>query len=152
MKLSEKRIEGIHRVLAYYKIVVATLTLMIGIMSIQVRGFAGEDDGVKAAVFALLAASVWILGLIPSDKARVGSPWIWGMSTEVVHLSAAVLTIFAGWNWLEDETNGDAVATLWPALALLFSIVATLTFSVLGTILLPLEERSNKEGVRKWRR
>ena len=136
LKLSQGRVERIHRVLCYYKLVVAYLTALIGVVAVHSRDLAGEDYGVKAAVLALLAAGVWFAGLIPPDHEKV-EWWFSKLGARSPSLAAGVLTVLAGWNWLADETNGDVVGVLWSALGFLVAMLVVFTFSTIVTILSP---------------
>ncbi len=92
-----------------------------------------SEYGVTAAVYAMGAAALLVLSLIPT-KWRIGRvPY-----DALFHLSGGALAITAAVFWLLDETNGNLRPYLWPVLlnggTLLITWVVLMSVSTMARI------------------
>ena len=118
----------------FYKIILSVNTLLIGVF-VQINVLGSFDFGVKAALFALFAAAILIVDLLPTLD---------GPRAAIAHTSnritGAILGIGAGWNWISSETYGLAWEHVWPLLAAIVYLAVTMTIPVFMGILIRRRE------------
>ena len=93
-------------------------------------GVEESTHGIKAAVFAMSAAGTLFASLIPVNQGRTGL-----IVTFYTNLGAAVLAFFAGWHWIQSETQGDSFSFLIVPLGLLVGAAISLFIGFLAALL-----------------
>ena len=97
--------------------------------------FAATDDatyGATAAMLAMGAAAALFIGLIPSKDNLVNL---------FNSLVAAGLTLWAGWNWLMDETDG----MFWPTFEAAFYLMVVIAIPLIIGVLRPVATNKKQE-------
>ena len=103
--------------------VILTLVVVSICITVMIGGFdehlAGATHGIKAAILAIGAACILFLGMLP-----VGAESLAQYNMHMTRFSGALVTFFAGWEWLSHETDGKPFLYFGPVL-FIFSVLAT---------------------------
>ena len=87
-------------------------------------GYPDLTDKVMAPLFALLTATLLFIALIPNRVEKLDG--VQGVNL-CLHFATAVTTYFAGWHWLQDATNQEALRYL--KLVLVMGGITAIAFS-----------------------
>ena len=121
----DQRLQVLRRVAWFYKLLVSSLILMLA-STLELGTNAVDDSGIKAAFFALCAACILLVDLLPGTGNRYSV-----FATLVTRVSGALLAFGAGWYWISSET-GDAPLSFMSPYILMLALVAIPTF--MGTL------------------
>ena len=120
-----QRLHFLSRAVWFYKFAVSCIVLVLA-SSLEYGANAVDESGVKAAFFALCAACILLVDLLPSAHGRYGI-----FATIITRASGALLAFGAGWYWISSETNEAPLSFILPYVLLLAIMVLPM---MMGTI------------------
>ncbi len=106
------------------------------------NGVEETSHGVKAAVFAMSAAGMLFVGLIPVDRSFNGR-----LARFFTNGGAAILTAFGGWHWIQSETNGDWFPLLAVPVIILGITSIALLMGFIGALVVAFDRRNERPSI-----